>query len=483
MRPQHVIALSASNVKRLTAVEIKLDKAAGTVILSGENASGKSSVIDAICMAIGGGSAKVPQPIRQGQEKARVVLTTEELVVTRRFTAEGSYLDVQNREGLKYAKPQELLDKLVAKVGFDPLAFSRLDAKQQTQTLLKICPIGLDLEAHEEKVTEHYEHRRDANREVERLKATLATSPAPAADTPTIEVSISALAGQLSALQTEQDQHLGRERVLQSHRDMAERMRLHLADLQTKVAAVSAELAKKQAEVQAYESAPQKDVRPEIERLRSQIGEAETANTKVRAAATYRERSQQLSEAEARAKAQDDSLKALADKRTAALHAAKFPVEGLSVDSEGKLVYRGVLLTQCSSAEQIRIGVAIAAASNPTLKVAFIRDGSLLDANSMAALEEIAQQHGLQIWVERVEDDSPAAIHIVEGSNIGAKDAPAEPEKKPEPTSTVAAAPDAPRIAEDNGVDLMSDTAVSPEALAPKKKGQRRKGSPDLFRA
>lgn len=38
----HIVALTISNVKRLSAVAIKLDEKSRTVIISGENGSGKT---------------------------------------------------------------------------------------------------------------------------------------------------------------------------------------------------------------------------------------------------------------------------------------------------------------------------------------------------------------------------------------------------------------------------------------------------------
>jgi len=59
-------------------------------------------------------------------------------------------------------------------------------------------------------------------------------------------------------------------------------------------------------------------------------------------------------------------------------------------------------LNQCSSSQQIKIGMAIAAASNPKVRVATIREGSLLDDASMEMIDEIAREHGVQCFVERV---------------------------------------------------------------------------------
>ena len=77
-----IIELQAENVKRLKAVEITPN---GTLqVIGGKNAQGKSSVLDAIWLALGGGKAAkdTPLPIRDGEATAKVRLDLGDLVVT-----------------------------------------------------------------------------------------------------------------------------------------------------------------------------------------------------------------------------------------------------------------------------------------------------------------------------------------------------------------------------------------------------------------
>jgi len=66
-----IVRFSAENIKRLVAVEIEPD--GSVVVISGSNGAGKSSCLDAIWLALGGGPAarETPRPIRDGQEHAR----------------------------------------------------------------------------------------------------------------------------------------------------------------------------------------------------------------------------------------------------------------------------------------------------------------------------------------------------------------------------------------------------------------------------
>ena len=97
------------------------------------------------------------------------------------------------------------------------------------------------------------------------------------------------------------------------------------------------------------------------------------------------------------------------------LAAASFPVAGLSFGEEG-LLYQDRPLEQASSAEQLRVSVAMGLALNPQLKVLLIRDGSLLDGDSMRTIAEMAEAAEAQVWIERVGDGDPAAIVIEDGS-------------------------------------------------------------------
>lgn len=85
-----IVKLQAENVKRLKCVEITPD--GSTVVISGRNAQGKTSVLDSIWLALGGGAAArtTVRPIRDGEKRASVTLDLEEIIVTRTWTLKGS---------------------------------------------------------------------------------------------------------------------------------------------------------------------------------------------------------------------------------------------------------------------------------------------------------------------------------------------------------------------------------------------------------
>ncbi len=108
-------------------------------------------------------------------------------------------------------------------------------------------------------------------------------------------------------------------------------------------------------------------------------------------------------------------LGAIDKKKADALAKVKFPIDGLGFDDSGVTFY-GVPFVQASAAEQLRVSAALAMATDPELRILQVRDGSLLDSDSMAVLEELAAEHDFQVWVEVVDESGSLGIVIEDGS-------------------------------------------------------------------
>ena len=91
----------------------------------------------------------------------------------------------------------------------------------------------------------------------------------------------------------------------------------------------------------------------------------------------------------------------------------------------------GVPFNQASDAQQLQVSVAMAMAASPTLRLIRIRDGSLLDDDSMKLLAKMADAKGYQIWIERVDSSGKVGFVIEDGSLKGAnKKAKPKPKKE-----------------------------------------------------
>jgi DNA repair exonuclease SbcCD ATPase subunit len=418
-----IIRLAAENIKKLKAVEIV--PVGNVVKITGPNGAGKSSVLDSIVMAFEGGKKLPKRPIRDGETEGNIVVETEEFTITRTFTEKGSYLEVRNKEGAKVASPQALLDKMLGQISFDPLEFfddRRYDAKARKKLLLDM--LGLDFSRTDEQIAALYDKRTEVNREVLRSKAAWAEITVPE-DTPDTEVSISTLQYELDAAntvnaeaaaeeesrKTKRSDLKGYAQRVKSAKEEVERIQEMLDNAEDNLKTVLSAQAKLQKMVDAFEPISTEDTGPIIEQMKK-IGETNALVVKKNDKHNYAEIAKKYDKQSDEISKQ---MKALEDNKTTALSKAKMPIAGLTIGADG-LAYNNIPVEQISASEQLRVGVAMGMALNPTLKVLRIIDGSLLDKNSMKIIADMVGAEGYQCWVECVDDTGKVGIYIEDGS-------------------------------------------------------------------
>lgn len=400
-----IIELRAENFKRLRAVEIAPD---GTLqVIGGRNAQGKSSVLDAIWSALGGGKANPEKPIRDGEQKATVSLDLGDLKITRTWTGKGTTLKVENADGAAYKSPQGMLDSLIGQLGFDPLAFTRLKPREQREELLRLVDLPIDLDDLERQRATVYDQRTEIGRQGK------AIGDVTVDDTlPTKETSATDLIAQIEAAQ-EVARH---NSAVELAREQAANK---IADLETQIANLNRELVAAKNEYGNLDAEYQALMAPaDVDDLRGRLSEVEELNQQIRANNIARERKAEQDRLRTEYEQYTEKIAALDREKADALAKAAFPVDGLGFD-DTSVTYQGVPLSQASSAEQIRVSLAMGMALNPKLKVLMIKDGSLLDTDSMTAIREQVAEKGFQVWIERVGDADLGAVVIEDGEIDG----------------------------------------------------------------
>lgn len=407
-----IVQLQASNVKRLVAVNIEPN--GSLIIVGGANGAGKSSCLEAIAMALGGKDLCPPEPVRRGANAGQVQVKLDNgMVIKRMFKPGGkSALMVTSAEGLLCPKPQDLLDKLVGPLSFDPLEFLRRPAKEQAQILRQLG--GVDVSAIDGRRQIAFETRTDVNREVERIKGALAKMPPAPANVPTSEVSIEELSYELERRRATNLVRRDSERDVQDLRQRVVAMIDRAAQLEKELAELRLNIEKAKAEGQtAAAELAEMAVADEDEVFR-QIRQLEETNAAVRAAAARRRLETEFEEQTRKAFDLTEKIQNADNEKREALAAAKFPVDGLAFDDSG-VKLNGLPFEQASQAEQLRTSVAIGLAMNPQLKVLLIRDGSLLDETSLSLVAEMATKAEAQVWLERVGKGQECSIVIEDG--------------------------------------------------------------------
>lgn len=381
----------ARNYKRLEEVEIT--SGAGLVVLGGKNAQGKSSFLDAIRETVRFvGKRETPEPIRQGETEAEVSITDHErdrrYVRTFKKSKTGtvsSTVGVYALDGARYENASQIIAEDIGTEIIDAAQFAMLGPRDQRETLLRQVDLPFDLDQLARKRRAYEDDRKIANAAVKRLQGALDSMVNPLPGTPYEEVSATDLIAQLSV--ANESNRLARLAVLD------------LAELRGRIDRLEAELAQAKGDLPVFEAAAKRE-HIDTSELEAQIEGVEETNAAVRAAAQWRAVAADLEVAQDEADAAQRDLDAVDAQKRAALSAAVFPDPLLSVDDE-QVLYDGVPFTQVNSAKQIGVGFDIATLAHRDLKIGFIKNGDLLDDESLAEIEQRAIERGYTIIVER----------------------------------------------------------------------------------
>jgi DNA repair ATPase RecN len=439
-----IVSLVAENVKKLVALEINPND--DIVTISGKNGAGKSSVLDCIWWALTGTANIQSQPIRKGENKARIRLTLKgkdvELVVERRFTEKASTLIVESADGARFGSPQGMLDALIGQLSFDPLAFARMDPEDQFDELRRIVPLEVDLDNLDALNKGDYDKRTDANREAKALRAR-AQAITVAADLPAEPVDEAALLTEMeqaSAKNTEietrkanraraQEQANDSKRLAGEHRNRAAKLREEAAAADKQASDLLDQAAALEKKIDDAEPLP---APVDVADIRVKLEHARQINAKIKARNERADLEQSALGYEAQAQKLTEQMDARTAEKGKAIAAAKMPIPGLSF-GDGIVTYNGVPFEQASSAEQLKVSLSIAMAANPKLRVIRIQDGSLLDDASLATIAEMAKEGDYQVWIERVDTTGKLGVYIEDGAVVavdGEPVPPASPAKK-----------------------------------------------------
>lgn len=411
-----IIRLQAENIKRIKA--IRIDPEGHMVVVGGKNGQGKSSALDAIWYALGGKGSLPSEPLRKGTEKGFSKLTLDTgLVITRRITKKGTTtLKVETAEGLVHTSPQQMLSDLVGPISFDPMAFTRMDRRQQLVALHSLLDVDTtELDADRQDL---YDRRTTFNRKIKEFRAKLDGIPYSASG-PDEEVSVADLMVELDAAEHSQNVHCDAvEDLVCSNRELV-RLEEQLEELRAAVKEAQVGIKALKVKIPRQEKTIVK-MKAELldpDALREQINQADAVNRNVRAKAEHKALLDRAANGEAKVAEINQQIEDIDKAKRDRIASAVFPVAGLAFDSE-TVRFNDIPFEQCSSAEQTQISVGMALAMNPELRVLLIRDGSLLDDDSFKLIAEMAEKADAQVWVEAVSTDEKKCAVIIEDGAV-----------------------------------------------------------------
>ena len=413
-------ALEFENVKRIKAVTLE-PTANGLTVIGGKNNQGKTSVLDAICWALGGEKYRPSKAQREGAviPPSLKVTLSNGIVVERK--GKNSALKVTDMNGNKSG--QQLLNSFIESFALDLPQFMEASSKDKANTLLQIIGVGDKLYELEREEKAKYDERTAIGRIADQ-KAKFAAEMASYEGVPEAPISASELISEQQAILAKngENQRL-RQRKEQCDREL-EQARQALDEAQRRFARAQsdAQVAAKSAENLQDESTAE---------LEKNIAEVETINAKIRA-------NLDKIKAEEEAKGYNDQYAVLTseieDIRKAKyelLNSAELPLPGLSVD-DGELTYEGQKWDNMSGSQQLYVATAIVRKLNPECGFVLLDKLEQMDAETLREFGVWLESEGLHAIATRVSTGDECSVIIEDGYVAGAT-APAEDTAASEP--------------------------------------------------
>lgn len=390
-------SLEIKNFQRVSAV--KIEPSNNIVALFGQNAQGKTSILDALETSMTGYNSKfTKRPIKEGAGRADIEITlTDGSKIHRKFTPSGSTLAAADGDGTKWG--QRDLDAALSALGVDARAFIHKGPKEQLDLLLSIVELDIDPAALDAETKQVEDARRLVGQQGKAIGDVTVEETLP-----TVERSATELIEQIRTKQTQMRERESQEDLVSGYRNRVEELQTELQHAETDLALAEDRL----------NSLPPAIDPGEVTALEESLTTLEDSNARIRTNNAAIEQAQRKDELRAQYEAHTARLDQIKADKAAGLAKAVMPVEGLSFDAEGVL-YQGVPFSRASGSEALIVSLAMIIATNPAIRTAVIRDGNVLDARSLGIIQEMCEATDFQVFIEFVSDAEDHEYRIVDG--------------------------------------------------------------------
>lgn len=398
----------------------------GFTEISGQNGTGKTSVLEAIKSTLNGGHDATL--LRKGADKGEVVLVLDDgTELSKTVTATGSTTAVR-RDGKKQARPGEVIKALTDALSVNPVDFLLAPKKERVRVLLEAMPLEADvkhlaeltglevkpapglhaLHVIQQVHSQVYDARTGTNRAVKEKAATINQLEAAVPPMPSgVEGSEAELEAQVNAAIAAQNTTLARidAKLTGLRADTHQKIEAIRAQAQADIDAAKASLAEQEARATAARDKANTACAEAVVPLRQQLAvirnDREAAGRRKQTLDTIETMRTELATLQAEAASQTSALDAIEEYKAQLL--AALPIPGLEV-IDGEVYRDGVPFDRLNTAQQVSIAVEVAKLRAADLGVICVDRIECLDTATLEEFRASALESGLQLFVTRVSD-------------------------------------------------------------------------------
>ena len=395
--------LEFENVKRIKAVQLAPAKN-GLTVIGGDNAQGKTSVLDAIAWALGGNKFKPSSPMREGSVvEPHLKVTLDNGIVVER-SGKNSSLKVIDPMGNKGG--QALLDGFIESFALDLPKFMNQSSKEKADTLLNIIGVGDKLYELEQQEQTLYNRRTEIGRIADQKEKFAKEMPV-YTNVPDEPVSVSELIQSQQEIMAKNAENLRKRQQHDYYKSQLEVAETALKQAQERYDAALNNFRLASVDIDTL-------VDQSTEELEKNIADVEEINKKVRANA---DRQTAEVEADGYRKQYDGLTGEIEDVRREKrelLQGADLPLEGLTVEG-GELIYKGQKWDCMSGAEQLIVATSIVRKLNPECGFVLLDKLEQMDGNTLEKFGSWLESENLQAIATRVSKGDECSIIIEDG--------------------------------------------------------------------
>ena len=441
--------ISQVEIHNILGIEHRKFHAGKITQVTGENGTGKTSIIEAIRGALGGGS--LAKLIRNGEDSAKTVIVfSDGTELTTKITPTKTDRKVKNPAGFSAGTAKQWLDANVNFGSFNPIEFVEAKPKDRLELVLNASELDLDfadlvtaarpipidkliasksgkcpdplgaIELIDKRIRET---RTEVNRSIKDKKAHISeleqTLPATPTETPPATPTM--LRRDLDELK----QQMGNRKLDITKAEQAETNKINAAasdeeraareELAAKLKAIAdrkaAAIGKAVAATRTALDSITAEFAPKIDSLNAEIGKAESlvkeAETHDRTRKSIHASRDAVAELESESEAYSKAIDKLEKLKLRVME--RLPVPGLGVFG-GELYWGQIRVETLNTAELIDVAMRIAEVTSGVLKVVCLDGFERLGRKRREAFERRAAGSDCQFFVTRVVDDASLTI-------------------------------------------------------------------------